>query len=100
MGVAKQSETVVTFALPEGKATFGVNLTGVGPLTCQVEYSPPGDKSKPIHEVPVSCGKLRDVLRLTPGEKTVELRIFADATFLEAYFQRGRVVMTVRHKMD
>ena len=38
---------------------------------------------------------LEDKLRLLSGEDHLEIRIFADATFLEVYFQNGRTVMTV-----
>merc|ERR1712048_416822 len=66
-----------------------------GTVACTVEYAPPSDESAAFYEVPVSCGGTKDTLRLTPSEKTLELRIFADWTFLEAYFQKGRVAMTV-----
>ena len=36
-----------------------------------------------------------DLLRLSPSERTLSLRIFTDLTFAEAYFQRGRSVLTV-----
>ena len=35
------------------------------------------------------------MLRLLPSEKRVELRVFSDHSFIEAFFQRGRVAMTV-----
>ncbi|CAJ1407970.1 unnamed protein product [Effrenium voratum] len=36
-----------------------------------------------------------DRLRLLRGERSLEIRIFADATFLEVFFQQGRLAMTV-----
>ena len=45
--------------------------------------------------MPVSCGTVKDTLRILRTETTVELRVFYDATFAEAYFQQGRVAMTV-----
>ena len=52
-------------------------------------------------EVPVSCSgrrttrtPLKDTLRILSTETSVELRVFYDATFAEAFFQQGRVAMT------
>jgi len=42
----------------------------------------------------VGCGGVRDTLRLLGSETVVSLRIFSDATFVEAYFQNGRVAIT------
>eukprot|EP00912_Choanoflagellata_sp_UC4_P001140 UC4_evm1s708 len=79
---------------PNGECTSGakVNTTlshcggggGGEPVTsCTVHYTPNTNISAPYHEVSVSCGKLIDTLRILPNEKTIELRIFADWTFLE-----------------
>lgn len=68
-------------------------------VVCEVDYSPPTDASK-YFEVPVSCGGKRDILRLMPSEKTVEIRVFADWTFIEAFFQQGRVAMVVNSAMS
>jgi len=66
-------------------------------IQCTVEYTPPladlGGNT--YYEVPVQCGSTKDTLRLLPSEKEVELRIFTDWTFMEAYFQKGRIAMTV-----
>ena len=59
-----------------------------GGISCTVDYTP-GATS-----VPVDCGGTKDTLTLLPSEKTVELRIFTDWTFIEAYFQQGRVAIT------
>jgi len=90
-GVAKHSEIVAIFELPMGATTFGLAVNNV---TFSVDYSPPPKASVAFHEVRVSCAKMTDQLRLTPSERTLEIRIFADATFVEAYFQHGRVAMT------
>jgi len=93
-GVSRHSETVAVFQLPEHNATFGVT---VGSLKCTVSYAPPAGEaaSKPWYAVRVQCGGVSDTLRLVASETTVEVRVFADATFVEAYFQKGRVAMTV-----
>lgn len=64
-------------------------------LLCSVQYTPPTNASVPFHNVPVTCGGATDVLRLLPTEKTLEIRLFSDWNFVEAFFQRGRVAMTV-----
>jgi hypothetical protein len=98
-GVSRHSETVAVFRLPEHNATFGV---AVGDLKCTVSYVPPAGEaaSKPWYAVQVECGGVSDTLRLVASETTVEVRVFADATFVEAYFQKGRVAMTVSAKLD
>ena len=35
------------------------------------------------------------MLRLLPAEKTLEIRMYSDWNFVETFFQRGRVAMTV-----
>lgn len=62
---------------------------------CTVTYVPAGNSMASFHEVGVQCGGVKDTLRLLPDEKTLEVRIFSDATFIEAFFQAGRVAMTV-----
>jgi sucrose-6-phosphate hydrolase SacC (GH32 family) len=62
--------------------------------TCSVDYVP-GAKN-----VSVSCGGTKDIVPLLPTEKTFEIRMYSDATFLEAYFQQGRAAMTIVSKMD
>lgn len=45
----------------------------------------------------VACGPFTDSLRLLPDlETSIDLRIFADSTFLEVYVQRGRLAMTLK----
>lgn len=45
-------------------------------------------------ELPVQCGNVKDTLTLTALDTALELRVFTDATFVEAYFQNGRVAIT------
>jgi sucrose-6-phosphate hydrolase SacC (GH32 family) len=61
--------------------------------TCSVDYVPGAGN------VSVSCGSVKDTVPLLPSETTFEIRIYSDATFLEAYFQRGRSAMTVTSGM-
>jgi hypothetical protein len=56
---------------------------------CSVDFVPGAGN------VTVSCGSTKDTVPLLPTEKTFEIRVFSDATFLEAFFQQGRAAMTV-----
>ena len=70
-------------------------VTTTPALSCLFHWNPPTNKSAPYYEVPVSCGKLQDSLRVLTSASTVRLRLFLDATFIEAYFENGRVAMTL-----
>ena len=63
-------------------------------VSCLFSYSPPTNLSAPYYELPVSCGPYADSLRVLTNATSVSLRIFYDATFLEAYFEGGRVAIT------
>lgn len=107
-GVAKQSEFIGSFFLPNASGIFGWSIGGPHrPLDCTIDYAPPSSM-EPFYEVPVACGcsqgadgkygspwHVRDTLRLVRSEKTVEVRVFLDNTFVEVFFQGGRVAMTV-----
>eukprot|EP00913_Durusdinium_trenchii_P031881 g29858.t1 len=72
-------------------AVSGVN-NQVESLSCAVFYEPvTGD----FGDMSFTCGDRRDTLRLLRTETHLELRLFADATFLEVYFQNGRRAVTV-----
>jgi len=100
-GVAKQSEVVASFTLPSEAGSFGVSVGPAGKATaCTVDFTPNTNKSAPFYEVPVSCGGIKDSLRLLPGEISVDITVFSDATFLEVFFQQGRVAMTATQALD
>ena len=101
--VVMHSDLTVTFSLPT-KGTFagplqlGVSASTGGadgdPVECTVSYSAAPNASAPYYDVPVQCGGDTAQLRLLPGETTVTLRLFYDATFVEAFFQGGRAAIT------
>ena len=64
-------------------------------IACSVYYVPPPNLAAAFHEVNVSCGATKDTLRLLTKETAVEVRVFTDHALTEAYFQQGRVAMTV-----
>ena len=64
-------------------------------VVCSVAYAPITNASAPFNEVPVTCsGGGGATLRLLPAEKTLEIRMFSDATIVEGFFQKGRIAMT------
>lgn len=99
----RQSESLLEFVRPRDNlnATLsfqirgpGANFScGVGPFNQTETKNDPASKL-PFVEVPVRCGAVVDVLRLLHSESSIFLRLFVDATFVEAYWQNGRTAMT------
>lgn len=96
-----EEDVTVSVAIGKRKAAGNVNLEEDSFLFCNLTYSHPAAGSATaeydrwnFYEVPVSCGLTIDTLRLLPTESTVEIRLFVDWTFVEAYFARGRVSIT------
>ncbi|KAJ8612523.1 hypothetical protein CTAYLR_003732 [Chrysophaeum taylorii] len=83
-GVAKYSETFLSFDVVNA-TLLALEVEGCAACTINLTES---------RDLPVACGAARDVLRLLDDETSVDLRIFVDATFVEAYFQNGRVAIT------
>ncbi|KAL1518961.1 hypothetical protein AB1Y20_003231 [Prymnesium parvum] len=70
-------------------------------VLCEVDYAPPdANATADYYEVPVFCGDFRDSLRLARTETSLEVRIFADWTIMETYFQQGRVAITSPAALD
>merc|ERR1711920_830895 len=67
----------------------------LGPVGVEffVEYVPPSDNG--VSKVTVGSGKVTDTLKLSPNDKTIDMRLYVDNTFTEAYFMNGRVAMTI-----
>ncbi|KAJ1449760.1 glycosyl hydrolase [Pelagophyceae sp. CCMP2097] len=92
-----QSEVLVTFRLPAAAANFTVRVAATD---CVVAYAPPADASAAFYDVPVACGGARDTLRVLTRERDVALRVFVDWTFVEVFFQHGRVAITKTTVLD
>jgi sucrose-6-phosphate hydrolase SacC (GH32 family) len=76
---------------------------GATAVECTVHFVPQSHEAAdctPYNEVEVSCGGVSDMLRLLPTEKLIEVRIYADHTFVEVYFQNGRVAITSVVELD
>mmetsp|Transcript_10679 Transcript_10679/g.32897 ORF Transcript_10679/g.32897 Transcript_10679/m.32897 type:complete len:459 (+) Transcript_10679:880-2256(+) len=94
------SEISLYFEPPSVATRFGVRFTEPQPtgnapasMECTFDLIPTVIPASP-RNVSVSCGSFTDSFRLLPSEKNVSLRVFADVTFIEAYFHGGRVAIT------
>jgi sucrose-6-phosphate hydrolase SacC (GH32 family) len=58
-----------------------------------IDYRPNEDGK--ISSVKVHGGSFSDTLKLSPNDKTIDMDLYVDNTFTEAYFMNGRVAMTV-----
>lgn len=58
-----------------------------------VDYKPSTDH---ISSVTVGGGGHQDTLKLLSTDKTIDMRIYVDKTFAEAYWMNGRVAMTAK----
>ena len=92
-GVARTSEVVATFELPSVAAVFGLRIGG---LDCTVSYTPLSSmlSSSTPAALPVACGDIKDSLPLLASERSLEIRMFIDVTFVEVFLARGRVAFT------
>eukprot|EP00948_MAST-09A_sp_MAST-9A-sp1_P001800 g1800.t1 len=99
-----QSEIFASFQLPKTNATFGFVVNADSDATTTgtyffVQYDPSsltatvgavaggtkGDFSKAT----------KDTLKLSPNDKSLDLRVYIDRTFSEAFWMNGRVAMTI-----
>ncbi|CAE8614642.1 unnamed protein product [Polarella glacialis] len=101
LGLAKQSEFVATIELPMEPASIRVSI---GVSNCTIDYAPSANSAAAFYEVPVTCASntqnFTQSLRLLASEKTLEIRIFIDWTFMEAFFQKGRATLTFHGALD
>merc|ERR1712241_1187088 len=70
---------------PSPSGAFGVEFF--------VEYVPPTGNI--VSDVTVGSGSTTDTLKLSPNDKTIDMRLYVDNTFTEAYWMNGRVAMTI-----
>ena len=70
-----------------------VSNPGTDCISGKVRATPP-PSPKPPSPPPPPKGSV-DVLRLLPSDTTITLAVYVDGTFAEAYWQDGRVAMTV-----
>lgn len=113
--LGNQSEIRISFARPSVPTTLSVrvmaNLTSSSPAHARemprspvkstltggtdfsIDYSPHEDGK--ISTVVVRAGSFTHSLKLSPNDYTIEMALYVDNTFTEAYFMDGRAVMTV-----
>merc|ERR1712070_244470 len=81
-----------------GTCTSGVKdptTSGGGGTRFYVDYVPDTD----VVTVGVQGG-VSDKLKLSPSDKTIDMRLFVDNTFTEVYWMGGRVAMTTTAKAN
>ena len=93
MGTCTSGAKTAT-TVPKSKCAGGGGGPAPTTTSCSVDFVPGA------RNVSVSCGGTTDVVPLLPAETTFEIRLYADATFVEAYFQHGRAAMTVVSAMS
>ena len=103
LGAGNQSEISVSFQRPAMAVTLSVTVMAGGGdetgVTFTIDYVPPSSAADEsgASVVQVACPSARagDSLKLSPSDKTLDVRIFVDNVMSEAYFMGGRVAMTV-----
>lgn len=95
-----QSEIMVSFAMPKAAARLSVNVmvdkTGKG-VEFFVDFAPAANwtSNGGVQTVTCGSGKTQQPLSLVAADKTVDIRLFVDNTFTEAFFMGGRRAMTI-----
>jgi len=89
-----QSEVRVSFQRPTSAARLSVNVmadtaTSATGTEFFIDYKPSAST------VQVGSGGSHDTLRLLPEDKTIDLTLYVDNTFTEAFWMGGRVAMTI-----
>ena len=93
-----QSEVRVTFERPHGAARLSVNVMVDAQRSRKgteffIDFKP--SQTNEAVKVQVGSGGTTDTLSLLPADTTIELILYIDNTFTEAYWMGGRVAMTV-----
>ena len=99
---AKAVEVVTHFAIPSHAVNFSLSLCAAGgthcataSVRCAAALRPAAGGGVRIRGVTVGLGGAgSDELRLLPTDGSIELRLFADAAAVEAYFGGGRVALS------
>lgn len=93
-----QSEIRVSFERPSAAVRLSVNVmvdSATSKLGSEffIEYSPSDGDG--VSKVQVGSGGTTDTLSLLPEDKTIDLTLYVDNTFTEAFWMGGRVAMTI-----
>jgi sucrose-6-phosphate hydrolase SacC (GH32 family) len=93
-----QSEVQVSFERPQSAVRLSVNVmvdaqTNNKGSEFFIEYTPPQNNG-PV-QVQVGTPGTYSTLNLLPSDKTIDLTLFVDNTFTEAFWMGGRVAMTI-----
>ena len=93
-----QSEVQVSFVRPDGAMRLSVHVMvdaqrAPAGVEFFIDYKPP--ETNGLAKVTVGSGSTTDTLSLLPSDSTLELTLFIDNTFTEAFWMGGRVAMTI-----
>jgi sucrose-6-phosphate hydrolase SacC (GH32 family) len=91
--VGNQSEIIVSFSRPEKDANLSVMVMAKKDLSVSSRFTVAYQQGKKV--AIVSGVNVNDNLQLLDSDKTIDVHLYVDNTFAEAYFQGGRVAMTV-----
>jgi len=91
----RQSEIELSFERPSVAVRLSVHVM-VGAQNGSeffIDYKP--NNNTEILKVQVGSGGTTDTLSLLPSDKTIDLKLYVDNTFTEAFWMGGRVAMTI-----
>jgi len=93
-----QSEIMVSFERPSSAVRLSVNVMVDEPSSNKgseffIEFVP--SESNGVVKVQVGSGGTVDTLTILPEDKTIDLTLYVDNTFTEAFYMGGRVAMTI-----
>ena len=83
----------MSFHRPVSAARLAVNVMVDAPASSGSQFFIDYDPSSP--KVLVGSGGTTDMLSLLPDDKTIDLTLYVDNTFAEAFWMNGRVAMTI-----
>ena len=101
-----QSDVVLRVAVPEQAATLYVSVSAAVRIEFYVDFPGKAAGTAPWHEAEVGMltqdpyASIKDTLRLLDDDRVLELRLLLDHTIAEAYWQGGRVAMTVPSPLE
>ena len=100
-----QSDIIIHVTIPRRQATLYVSITAAVRVKFYIDFQNPPSSSTPWTEVEVGMltddpyPSIKDTLRLLHNDTSLELRLFLDHEVVEAYWQGGRVAMTVSARL-
>eukprot|EP00928_Gymnodinium_smaydae_P002170 TRINITY_DN10765_c0_g5_i1.p1 TRINITY_DN10765_c0_g5~~TRINITY_DN10765_c0_g5_i1.p1 ORF type:complete len:596 (+),score=64.51 TRINITY_DN10765_c0_g5_i1:57-1790(+) len=90
-----QTATILKVTIPTTHLPWAHFLQGI---SLQFSYVPPTSNAAGISEIDVGCAacNVTQKLKLLATDQTLDLRVYIDGAVVEAFFNGGRVVMTLK----